>query len=72
MADSGVMDEAVSAQTVPLRISDHLRIHWRHRRVGHPRVNALRVRFDQMIAANQWDLAANFDELNERYANLYP
>ena len=54
-----------------LRLSDHLRIFWRHRRVGHPTVNALRVRFDRLIASNCWDVAANVDELNDRYANLY-
>ncbi|MFW2383514.1 MAG: hypothetical protein ACN4GZ_17300 [Acidimicrobiales bacterium] len=69
------MDQAQSTARVPaarqLRIADHLRIYWRHRRVGHPTVNALRVRFDRLIAANDWDLARSFDELNERYAKLY-
>ncbi|MBT8241245.1 MAG: hypothetical protein KJN63_08465 [Acidimicrobiia bacterium] len=69
------MDEAVTADRAPatkhLRIADHLRIYWRHRRVGHPRVNALRVTFDRIIAANEWNLARNFDELIDRYANLY-
>jgi hypothetical protein len=69
------MDEAVTTATGSaarhLRIAEHLRIYWRHRRVGHPRVNALRVNFDRIIASNDWNLARSFDELIDRYANLY-
>ncbi len=75
MADTGRMDEVVTtarkSEIRPLRIADHLRIFWRHRRVGHPKVNALRVNFDRIIAANEWRLARSFDELIEKYANLY-
>ena len=65
------VDGATESVTRHLRVADHLRIYWRHRRVGHPKVNALRVSFDRIIAANEWHLARNFDELIERYANLY-
>jgi hypothetical protein len=66
-----VAEGTVAGATRHLRIADHLRIYWRHRRVGHPKVNALRVNFDRIIAANEWHLARSFDELIEKYANLY-
>jgi hypothetical protein len=44
-----------------------MRIRWRHRAEWNPDVWAVRVRFDELVTANQWDLAANVDDLNERY-----
>lgn len=47
-----------------------IKIRWRHRAEWNPDVWNMRVRFDELVAANQWDLAANIDELNERYRDL--
>ena len=53
--------------TLPLGLWRRMRIRWRHRAEWNPDAWNMRVRFDELIAANQWDLAANIDELNERY-----
>ena len=50
-----------------LGVLSRLLIRWRHRRVANPRLWVIRVSFDELMAANRWDLARNFDELNDRY-----
>lgn len=42
-------------------------IRLRHRHLTNRDLWNLRVCFDLLIEANSWDLAKNFDELNERY-----
>ncbi|MEZ5216352.1 MAG: hypothetical protein R2705_20715 [Ilumatobacteraceae bacterium] len=42
-------------------------IRWRHRHVRDPDLWQTSVAFEELVAANQWDLADNFDDLNERY-----
>ncbi len=54
-----------------LTLTDRLLIRWHHRRVGHPDVHRLRVRFDEIITANSWNLAPTFDDLFDRYGHLY-
>lgn len=64
--DTTAAAEAIDP-TVPLGLWRRMRIRWRHRAEWNPDVWAVRVRFDELVTANQWDLAANIDELNERY-----
>lgn len=35
--------------------------------MANPRTWHDRVRFDEIVCSNYWDLAPNFDDLNERY-----
>lgn len=69
--DSSTMDGCGQGDVLRLPVSEWFRIRWHHRRVGHPDLWTLRVRFDEIVLANRWNLAANFDELVERYAELY-
>ncbi len=72
LVDTETMSEELTGgERANLALTEWFRIRWHHRRIGHPEVWTLRVRFDELIAANSWNLAANMDELNDRYAHLY-
>ncbi len=64
-------EEVTGCERANLALTQWFRIRWHHRRIGHPEVWTLRVRFDELIAANSWNLADNMDELIDRYAHLY-
>lgn len=51
----------------PVGLLHRVLIRLRHRHITDPVQWQLRVRFDEIIESNVWDLAANVDELNERY-----
>ncbi len=60
------MDEVEPTKPFSLRVK--LANRWRYRHITNPTKWRLRVQFDDLITAQYWDLARNFDELNERYS----
>lgn len=55
-------------RALPLATMAAIRL--RHRSVSDAETWKLRVSFDTLVAVNTWDLADNFDDLNERYGHL--
>ncbi len=51
----------------PLGLFNRMAIRFRHRRISDRTQWTLRVRFDEIIESNLWELPANIDELNDRY-----
>jgi hypothetical protein len=44
-------------------------IRWRARRINDPGAWLHYIEFHEIVQGSDWDLARNFDELNERYAD---